>query len=95
MDKSNETRVWWTMYWPKHLIKTMKRFRFNVGDRVRISHLSNIFTREYDDKWTGEIFIMRLMPISKCGRVAKRHFVNTQNNKELLAKDVEPGAPEE
>ena len=58
VDKADETRVWWTMYWPKHLIRTKKRFRFNVGDRVRISHLSNIFTREYDDKWTGEIFII-------------------------------------
>ena len=25
---------------------------------MRISHLSNIFTLEYDDKWTGEIFTL-------------------------------------
>ena len=32
------------------------RFRFKIGDRVRITHLGNIFTRQYDDKWTGGIF---------------------------------------
>ena len=25
VDKADETRVWWTMYWPKHLIRTKKR----------------------------------------------------------------------
>ena len=29
-----------------------------VGDRVRISHLRKIFTREYDEKWSGEIFVV-------------------------------------
>lgn len=35
-----------------------KPFRFKVGDRVRISHLRNVFTREYDEKWSGEIFVV-------------------------------------
>ena len=29
-----------------------------IGDHVRISHLRNIFTREYDEKWSGEIFLV-------------------------------------
>lgn len=38
--------------------KTSKklRFKFKVGDYVRISHTRNIFTRAYDESWTGEIF---------------------------------------
>ncbi len=36
--------------------KTKKQFRFKVGDRVRISYLRNLFQREYDQKWTGEVF---------------------------------------
>jgi hypothetical protein len=32
------------------------RFRFKIGQHVRITHLRNVFTRQYDDKWTGEIF---------------------------------------
>jgi hypothetical protein len=36
---------------PNHL-----RFRFKIGDHVRITHLRNVFTRDYSEKWTGEIF---------------------------------------
>jgi hypothetical protein len=38
--------------------RVRKPFKFKVGDRVRISHLRNIFTREYDEKWSGEIFVV-------------------------------------
>jgi len=31
-------------------------FKFKVGDKVRITQLRNIFSREYDEKWTGEVF---------------------------------------
>ena len=27
-----------------------------MGDRVRISHVKKTFSREYDQRWTGEIF---------------------------------------
>ena len=57
VNEQNETAVWWKMYWPKKQKKTVKKpFKFKVGDRVRLSHLRNPFTREYDQKWTGEIF---------------------------------------
>ena len=36
--------------------KKKNPFRYKVGDTVRISHLRNVFTREYDQKWTGEVF---------------------------------------
>jgi len=32
------------------------KFRFKVGGQVRISHLRQLFDREYDQKWTGEVF---------------------------------------
>ena len=32
------------------------KFLFKVGDKVRISHLRSAFQREYDIKWSGEIF---------------------------------------
>ena len=34
----------------KHL-----RYRFKIGDRVRLTPLRNIFTRQCDERWTGEI----------------------------------------
>ncbi|XP_041346663.1 uncharacterized protein LOC121366182 [Gigantopelta aegis] len=47
------------MYWLKKDVKNIpkmkKPFRFKVGDHVRITHLRYVFTREYDERWTGEI----------------------------------------
>ena len=31
-------------------------FTFKLGDKVHISHLCSAFQREYDVKWSGEIF---------------------------------------
>ena len=35
-----------------------KSARFNVGDRVRISKLKNIFAKGYTPNWSKEIFIV-------------------------------------
>ena len=35
---------------------TSRRYKFKLGDRVKISYLKNQFDREYSEKWTGEIF---------------------------------------
>jgi hypothetical protein len=66
VDQDDETKIWWKMYWPKvgKVIKkeakqtkvAQKPFRFKLGSHVRMTHLRNPFTREYDQRWTGEIF---------------------------------------
>jgi hypothetical protein len=62
VTKGKETNLWWKMYCPKTVStesksKTIRKpFRFKVGDKVRITYIQNIFTREYDEKWTGVIF---------------------------------------
>lgn len=33
-----------------------KSYKFKINDKVRITHLRQLFQREYDQKWTGEIF---------------------------------------
>ncbi|KAK3087426.1 hypothetical protein FSP39_005823 [Pinctada imbricata] len=38
--------------------KKVPQYKFKIGDPVRISHLRNIFRREYDDRWTREIFFI-------------------------------------
>ena len=64
VTKADETNLWWRMYWPKKtpvMVKTKrvrKPFKLKIGDHVRISHLRNIFAREYDEKWSGEIFLV-------------------------------------
>ena len=35
-----------------------KSARYNVGDRVRISKLKNIFAKEYTPNWSKEIFVV-------------------------------------
>ena len=36
--------------------KAINRYRFKIGQTVRISHVRGIFDREYTQKWTGELF---------------------------------------
>jgi hypothetical protein len=36
--------------------KKKQPFKFKIGDHVRISHLRTVFTREYDQTWTGEVY---------------------------------------
>jgi hypothetical protein len=62
VTKGKEINVWWKMYWSKSVKpekktkKVRKPFRFKVCDKVRLTYIRNPFTREYDEKWTGEIF---------------------------------------
>lgn len=71
VDKSNEVEAWMNMYRPKEKTivkeekiasdKKKKRvfrsvFKFKVGDHVRISNLRDHFDKEYDERWTGEVF---------------------------------------
>ena len=59
VGKKNERSVWWYSYWPKKGEDfRLKPFKFEVGDYVRISSLRRTFDREYDFKWSGEIFIV-------------------------------------
>ena len=62
VTKQNEKQLWWQMYWPNLKFKKEQsrrkknKFAYNVGDKVRISQLRTSFQREYDNKWTYEIF---------------------------------------
>ena len=72
VNKDNEVDAWIEQYRPspeRHAVikqdDTKKRtkirrnksiFKFKVGDYVRISNLRGMFEKEYDERWTGEIF---------------------------------------
>ena len=70
VNESNEVQLWTDQYVTPHMTKKTKStqksgkkkkkkkivFKFKVGDNVRISFLRNPFTREYHEKWTGEVF---------------------------------------
>ena len=58
ITKSNEAKVWKHMYMNTLKLKKKKKFAFNIHDKVRISHLKDVFQRDYQQKWTEEIFII-------------------------------------
>ena len=57
VTKQNEEEVRVSSYFNRtpHTSKKYS-YKFKTDDKVRITHLKNIFSREYDQKWTGEIF---------------------------------------
>ena len=66
INKDNEAKVWKHMYIDTlKLGKTKrKKFRFNLKDQVRISHLKYVFQRDYQQKWTEEVFVITNRPVS-------------------------------
>ena len=58
VNKENELEIHNKLYYPDISISTLprKRFKYHVGDFVRLVHSKKPFTREYDERWTGELF---------------------------------------
>jgi len=56
VTKENQAEVWMVQYGDTKLQKTDGPFKLKEGDYVRISHLRRPFQREYDERYTGEIF---------------------------------------
>ncbi|XP_041350753.1 uncharacterized protein LOC121369760 [Gigantopelta aegis] len=59
VTKRNEGEVRLAQYLIKKSDKSPKKksnFTSEVGEKVRISHLRGKFDREYQEKWSGEIF---------------------------------------
>lgn len=100
VNNRNETAVWWRMYWPKEHMnvkktKTVRKpFRFKIGEYVRLTHLRNPFSREYDERWTGEVFIIyqRILrgglPVYKVQDFDKDEIKGTFYQSELQKVDV-------
>ena len=55
---SNESSVWKRMYVDTSKSIKKSTFKYKVGDKVRISHLKYTFQRDYQEKWTEEVFII-------------------------------------
>lgn len=74
--------------------KKRRPYRFKIGDKVRISHLKNVFSREYDQKWTGEIFTIASrfvrdgLPIYKLKDYGNVDIKGTFYQSELAKSDV-------
>ncbi|XP_041364385.1 uncharacterized protein LOC121379799 [Gigantopelta aegis] len=59
VNKTNEEEVRLSQYLIKSkkiIQKKKKKFTFDIGEKVRVSRLCGTFDREYQKKWSGEIF---------------------------------------
>ena len=61
VNKDNEKTLRWNLYAPYNAknIKLYKKFKYTVGDTVRLSRKRTRMDREYDERWTNEIFRVR------------------------------------
>ena len=66
VTENDVTRLWKLLYEPSQIIKKIKvppkrsRFKFNVGDPVRVSALQRTFEQEYDGRYTRELLWLQI-----------------------------------
>ncbi len=61
VTRNNEKSLWWMQYHPKHKYEDgppEPPYQFGIGDYVRIPMVSTVFSREYNARWTEEVFII-------------------------------------
>lgn len=74
--------------------QTKRPYKFKVGDKVRISKIASVLDREYDEKWSGEIFIVRRrflrngIPVYMLGDYNDEAITGTFYQPELQKVDV-------
>ncbi len=57
VNEKNEKSVWWDLYAGVNAKSSRyKKFKYKSGDTVRLSRKRGRMDREYDEKWTNEIF---------------------------------------
>jgi len=57
VNENNEKNIWWNIYMNVNMkSKKYKPFKYQVGNTVRISSKRGRLDREYDEKWSNEIF---------------------------------------
>jgi hypothetical protein len=78
VTKKNQAEVWMVQY-NRHL-KPDGKFKLQVDDNVRISHLRRAFSREYDERYTGEIFKVKTRMV--------RGGLNVYTLKDFMGEDV-------
>ena len=95
VTKANETKVWDTLY--GNDVEKRVRFKFQVGDRVRISKLKRMFEKSYLPNFTEEMFTVykrmaRQVPVYKlkddAGEILDGTFYEPELQKIIKNDDV-------
>ena len=95
VTKANETKVWDTLY--GNDVEKRVRFKFQVGDRVRISKVKRMFEKSYLPNFTEEIFTVykrmaRQVPVYKlkddAGEIIDGTFYEPELQRKFKDDDV-------
>ena len=95
VTKANETKVWDTLY--GNDVEKRVRFKFQVGDRVRISKVKRMFEKSYLPNFTEEMFTVykrmaRQVPVYKlkddAGEILDGTFYEPELQKIIKNDDV-------
>lgn len=81
--KKDEIKIWKLLYGSDSYImfyKGFDYFRFNIDDVVCILSIKRIFEREYDNRWSVELFII----VSRCVKENIFKYVLKDFNNELI-----------
>ena len=76
-----------------------KPYKFKIGDHVQISHLRTVFTRAYDETYTGEVFKIHkryhrgTLPIYRLQDMQQEDITGTFYQSELQKVDYDPNQP--
>lgn len=106
VNKQNEKRLWWQMYLPENFYKPpfqipkprKVKFRYPLGQHVRISFTASGFDRQYDQKWSTEVFVIvdrfprEGLPIYILEDILGEKIKGTFYQEELQAIDFDPDA---
>ena len=88
VTKTNEAKVWGTLY--GNDVNKHVRFKFAVGDRVRISKAKRLFEKSFLPNFTEELFTLykrmaRQVPVYKlkddAGKILEGTFYETELQK--------------
>ena len=57
-NKEKEIKLWARQYLRNKIKRKSSKvhFKYNVGGFIQLSYLTNLFSRDFDKKWTGELF---------------------------------------
>ena len=99
VKENNAEEVRLSTYFARQKNKTkpdLKRFKFKPGDYVRISHPRNVFTRAYDETYSGEVFQVYkryhrgILPIYRLRDLQQEEIKGTSYESELQKVTVDP-----
>jgi hypothetical protein len=101
VTKDNEKQVWFKQYAEPLLVKPGKQHKakFKVGDLVRITHIKAVFDRDYNQKWTGEVFkvvkivLATRIPMYKIADYDSEPVGRLFYGSEMSKADIDPDKP--